>query len=152
MHKSAFSILKVGFMGLMISAGSIYFGSQSEIEGVPNINYGGQLVGLGCLGTFFSIMTLFAGTILALTLPWNQAIPGRVILVPSSPDSGEQNSGFPNNETEHPDSRKTMNSFQEGGIIGVGIGLILVVSVLVLYFLFRYLIWYFDTYIGPAWL
>ena len=109
-------------MGLMISAGSIYFGSQSEIEGVPNINYGGQLVGLGCLGTVFSIMTLFAGTILALTLPWNPAIPGRVILVPRSHGSGEQNSGFPNNETGRPDSSKTMNPFQEGGIIGIGIG------------------------------
>ena len=39
-----------------------------------------------------------------------------------------------------------------GRMATVGIGLILVVSVLVLYFLFRYLIWYFDTYIGPAWL
>ena len=56
------------------------------------------------------------------------------------------------NETGHPDSRKTMNAFQEGGITGVGIGLILVVSLFVLYFLFRYLIWYSYTYIGPAWL
>ena len=41
------------------------------------------------------------------------------------------------NETGRPDSRKTMNAFQEGGITGVGIGLILVVSLFVLYFLFR---------------
>lgn len=152
MHKSGFSIVIVGFMGLIISTGSIYFGSQSEIEHVPNIDYGRQLVGLGCLGTVFSIMTLFVGTILALTLPWNQAISGRVILVPSSHGSGEQNSGFPNNETGQSDSRKNMNPLQKGGNIGIGIGLILVASLLILYFLFRYLGWYFDTYIGPAWL
>ena len=151
-HKSAFSILMVGFMGLMISAGSIYFGSQSEIEDVPNINYGGQLVGLGCIGTVFSCMALFVGTILALTLRGNQATPGQAILVPGSPSPGEQNSGFPNNETEHLDRRKTMNTIQKGGILGIVIGLILVASLLILYFLFRYLIWYFDTYIGPAWL
>tara|TARA_B100000614_G_scaffold7260_1_gene6721 strand:- start:82 stop:540 length:459 start_codon:yes stop_codon:yes gene_type:complete len=151
-HKTAFSILIAGFMGLMISAGSIYFGSQSEIEKVPNINYGSQLVGLGCIGTVFSCMALFVGTILALTLRGNQATSGQVILVPSSPGSGEQNSGFPNNETEYPDSRKTMNPLQKGGIIGIVIGLILVASLLIFYFLFRYLIWYFDTYIGPAWL
>ena len=151
-HKSAFSILIAGFMGLMISAGSIYFGSQSEIEKVPNINYGSQLVGLGCIGTVFSCMALFVGTILALTLRGNQATSGQGILVPSSPGSREQNSGFPNNETEYPDSRKTMNPLQKGGIIGIVIGLILVASLLIFYFLFRYLIWYFDTYIGPAWL
>ena len=97
-------------------------------------------------------MALFVGTILALTLRGNQATSGQAILIPGSPGSGEQNSGFPNDETEHLDRRKTMNTIQKEGIIGIVIGLILVASLLILYFLFRYLIWYFDTHIGPAWL
>ena len=148
MHKSAFSILKVGFMGLMISAGSIYFGSQSEIEDVQNSAFGRQLVGLGCLGTVFSWTTLVLGTILAIALNGNQATSGQVILAPSSPRSGEQSSGFPDNETENSISGKTKKTIQ----IGILIGLIIVVSLLISYFLIRYFIWYFDEYIGPSWL
>lgn len=152
MHKAPISILILGFMGLVISAGSIYFGSQSEIEDVPKFNYGGQLVGLGCLGTVFSCFALYVGIILALTLRGNQPTSGQVILVPDSSGSGRQNGGPPNNEPEHPDSSKTGNPFQTGGIVGIVIGLIGIASLLILYFLFRYLIWYFDAHIAPLWL
>ena len=152
MHKAAISILILGFMGLVISAGSIYFGSQSEIEDVPKFNYGGQLVGLGCLGTVFSCFALFVGIILALTLRGNQPTSGQVILVPGSSGSRGQNGDSPNNEPGHPDGSKTGNPFQTGGITGIVIGLIGMASLLILYFLFRYLIWYFDAHIAPLWL
>ena len=152
MHKAAISILILGFMGLVISAGSIYFGSQSEIEDVPEFNYGGQLVGLGCLGTVFSCFALFVGMILALTLRGNQPTSGQVILVPGSSGSGGQNGDSPNNEPGHPDVSKTGNPFQTWGITGIVIGLIGIASLLILYFLFRYLIWYFDAHIAPLWL
>ena len=152
MHKAAISVLILGFMGLVISAGSIYFGSQSEIEDVPKFNYGGQLVGLGCLGTVFSCFALFVGMILALALRGNQPTSGQVILVPGSSGSGGQNGDPPNNEPGHPDSGKTGNPFRTGGIIGIVIGLIGIASLLILYFLFRYLSWYFDAHIAPLWL
>ena len=148
MHRFAFYVLILGFIVLIISAGSIYFGSQSEIEDVQNAAFGRQLVRLGCLGTVFSWMTLFLGTILAITLNENQATSGQVILAPSSPGSGEQSSGFPDNETENSISGKTKKTIQ----IGILIGLIIVVSLLISYFLIRYFIWYFDEYIGPSWL
>ena len=152
MHKAAISVLILGFMGLVISAGSIYFGSQSEIEDVPEFNYGGQLVGLGCLGTVFSCFALYVGIILALTLRGNQPTSGQVILVPGSSGAGGQNGDPPNNEPGHPDSSKTGNPFRTVGSIGIVIGLIGIASLLILYFLFRYLIWYFDAHIAPLWL
>tara|TARA_B100001778_G_C18348562_1_gene520863 strand:+ start:213 stop:671 length:459 start_codon:yes stop_codon:yes gene_type:complete len=152
MHKAAISVLILGFMGLVISAGSIYFGSQSEIEDDPKFNYGGQLVGLGCLGTVFSCFALFVGMILALSLRGNQPTSGQVILVPGSSGAGGQNGDSPNNEPGHPDSSKTGNPFRTGGSIGIVIGLIGIASLLILYFLFRYLIWYFDAHIAPLWL
>ena len=148
MHRFAFFVLILGFIGLIISAGSIYFGSQSEIEDVQNASFGRQLVRLGCLGTVFSWVTLFYGTILAITLNGNQATSGQVILAPSSPGSGGQSSSFPDNETENSSSGKTKKTIQ----IGILIGSIIVVSLLISYFLLRYFIWYFDEYIGPSWL
>ena len=152
MHKAAISVLILGFMGLVISAGSIYFGSQSEIEDVPKFNYGGQLVGLGCLGAVFSCFALYVGIILALTLRGNQPTSGQVILVPGPSGSGRKNGDHPNSEPKHPDSSKTGNPFQTGGIVGIVIGLIGIASLLILYFLFRYLRWYFDAHIGTSWL
>ena len=147
-HRFAFYVLILGFIGLIISAGSIYFGSQSEIEDLQNASFGRQLVRLGCLGTAFSWVTLFYGTILAITLNGNQATSGQVILAPSSPGSGGQSSSFPDNETENSSSGKTKKTIQ----IGILIGSIIVVSLLISYFLLRYFIWYFDEYIGPSWL
>ena len=147
-HRFAFYVLILGFIGLIISAGSIYFGSQSEIEDVQNSAFGRQLVGLGCLGTVFSWTTLVLGTILAIALNGNQATSGQVILAPSSPESGGQSSGFTDNETENSISSKTKKTIQ----IGILIGLIILVSLLISYFLIRYFIWYFDEYIGPSWL
>lgn len=148
MHRFAFYVLMLGFVGLIISAGSIYLGSQSEIEDVQNSAFGRQLVGLGCLGTVFSWTTLVLGTILAIALNGNQATSGQVILAPSSPESGGQSSGFTDNETENSISGKTKKTIQ----IGILIGLIILVSLLISYFLIRYFIWYFDEYIGPSWL
>lgn len=147
-HRFAFYVLMLGFVGLILSAGSIYFGSQSEIEDVQNSAFGRQLVGLGCLGTVFSWTTLVLGTILAIALNGNQATSGQVILAPSSPESGGQSSGFTDNETENSISSKTKKTIQ----IGILIGLIILVSLLISYFLIRYFIWYFDEYIGPSWL
>ncbi len=93
-------------------------------------------------------MTWFLGTILAITLNGNQATSGQVILAPSSPESGGQSSGFPDNETENSISGKTKKTIQ----IGILIGLIILVSLLISYFLIRYFIWYFDEYVGPSWL
>jgi len=152
MHKAAISVLILGFMGLVISAGSIYFGSQSEIEDVPKFRYGGQLFGLGCLGTVFSCFALFVGMILALALRVNQPTSGQVILVPGSSGPEGQNGDSPDNEPGHPDSSKTGNPFRTGGITGIVIGLIGIASLLILYFLFRYLFWYFDAHIAPLWL
>ena len=137
-HRFAFYVLMLGFVGLILSAGSIYFGSQSEIEDVQNSAFGRQLVGLGCLGTVFSWTTLVLGTILAIALNGNQNL--RASLVPLN--QGGRVAAL------RSISSKTKKTIQ----IGILIGLIILVSLLISYFLIRYFIWYFDEYIGPSWL
>ena len=50
---------------------------------------------------------------------------------------------------EYPDNRKSVKPFL---IVGIIVGIIVIASLLGIYLLFKYLIWYFDTYIGPSWL